>query len=1078
MERIPLSPLQEARWAQARREPRFPWSVSLTLALHGGPEPESVRTALAHLVRRHEILHTRFLPPVEGGEAAMALMPEARSCLEVHDWSALGLVERERECRRLEQALRAQDLPEPAAEELQAPLRAALARVGATEHVLVLAQSALAADWRSLWSLARELARALVGQPDAEPPAPFEGIAGWLRDALEEEDAPDGLANWGRLDLGAAASLRVPLEHDRGPQPFQPLELARELPVRLQESLLALAHGRRLSVEALLCAAWQAWLARLCEVDEPVLGVRSSGRAFQGLDSVLGTFERFLPVVARLDPRVSLARLARATDEQLARGAEWHEHFHPGRLGAGEDFAFRYAFEHLPLEPAYERGGLRLEVLRRDGHGEPFRGLLRVEETEKGCELRLAHDSRFLAERDAESLLDPYLALLESALARPDAPLAGHCASSPEQRARLLALARGPELAVELGREPRGVHEWILEAGRTRPDAPAVSAGGVELSHRGLEQRSAALACELEALGVGPGARVGVHLERSLDLVVALLAVLRAGGAYVPLPPGYPRERVLGMLADSRATVVIGSSASPGALTGFRGTLVPIHAPRPSAAWGGRARRPRPSAACAPRARVAPEDLAYVIYTSGSSGKPKGVPITHANLTHSTRARVVVYPERVERYFLLSSFAFDSSVAGIFWTLVQGGTLVLPPEGFEKDLTVLPALIERERPTHLLALPSLWSLLLEQAGPRQLDSLGTVIVAGESCPLELLRRHRARLPRARLYNEYGPTEGTVWCSVFDARTPFERAQVPIGRPIPGSSCYVLTPERELAPIGVAGELWIGGPGVAGGYLDRPELTAERFAEDPFSGGRMYRTGDRARLLSDGNLEFLGRADHQVKIRGHRVEIEEVEAALGAHPSVREAIVLARDDGASGLHLVAYVVPLGSWPAETDLLRFLAERLPEPMVPARAVCLERWPLLPNGKIDRKALPAPEEPASFVEPEGALEVVLAALWADVLGLEAVGRHDDFFALGGHSLAAARLYGRLRETLQIGLPLRALFERRTPAGLAEELRRDPTERARVERLAAMVLEVLEASEEDAEPEQALGAEPHGRG
>ncbi len=407
-------------------------------------------------------------------------------------------------------------------------------------------------------------------------------------------------------------------------------------------------------------------------------------------------------------------------------------------------------------------------------------------------------------------------------------------------------------------------------------------------------------------------------------------------------------------------------------------------------------------------------------------------------------------------------------MAGIFWTLVQGGTLILPPEGFERDLASLPGLIARHKPSHLLGLPSLWSLLLEQGTAHELASLETVIVAGESCPTDLVRRHRAKLPRARLYNEYGPTEGTVWSTVFDARQPFERLQVPIGRPIPGSAAYVLTRERDLAPLGVAGELWIGGPGVASGYLERPELTAERFADDPFSGGRMYRTGDRARWLTDGNLEFLGRIDNQVKIRGYRIELEEIEAALSEHPAVREAIVLARDDGGRGAQLVAYVVPIGPRPAETDLLRYLSERVPEYMVPSRAVCLDGWPQLPNGKIDRKALPEPSEPLSFAEPEGALEIVLAALFADVLGLETVGRNDDFFALGGHSLSATRLYARLKETLQIKLPLRALFEQRTPAALAAELVRDPSESERVQRLAEVVLSVLEGES----AERAVGA------
>ncbi len=626
MSHFSLSPVQEARWKLVQNEPRFPWGTSLTLALHGELEPEALRTALGELVKRHEILRTRFVCVDAGAAPAMMVERVGQASFEVLDWSKKTLVERELECRRLESVLRA---PYPL--DGSAPLRVALARVAPAEHVLVLTQSALAADWRSLWSLARELAAALAGELEHEPPVQFADLAQWLRDTLESADAPSGLEAWRALDLGAAASLRLPLEHDRGAQALRLFELSRELPPRVQESLQQLARGRRIPVEAFLCAAWQAWLARSADLGSLVLGVRSAGRAFQGLDHALGTFERFLPVSAQIDERVSLAQLARSTDEQIARGAEWHEFFQPAQLGARADFSFRYAFEHLPLEPDHEHGALRLELLRRDGHGEPFRGLLRVEETSHGCELRFAFDLRFFSAADAEAMTAPYLALLESALARPDAPLAGLSALSGEARARVLELARGPELAsraeaVQAAPAGRCMHEWILEAARQRPDAAAVQANGVELTYRALEQRSAALALELETQGVVPGALVGVHLERSVELVVALLAVLRAGGAYVPLPPSYPRERVLGMLADSHAAVVIGSAASAAALAGFHGTLVPVHAPRATAA-------------CAPRARVTPRDLAYVIYTSGSSGKPKGVPITHGNLVHSTRAR-------------------------------------------------------------------------------------------------------------------------------------------------------------------------------------------------------------------------------------------------------------------------------------------------------------------------------------------------------------------------------------------------------------------------------------------------------
>jgi len=1049
MTSFPLSPLQESLLARRAAQPDGAQTVSLTLELQGPLDPERLRAALTAATERYEILRTRV---VTSGEAARMEVGAAEPVrLALHDWSTRPPQAVETETRSLEARLRAEawGLERP-------PLSAALVRLGAECHRLVLAQSALLLDGHSLWRLAQELVDALDGQQPPDDPVQFADLAHWLCETLEGEDAPAGFAYWNRVPLEAAEALRPALEHDRGATSFEPIEVRRELAPSVDEGVLQLARGRGLSSESLLAAAWMAWLARLAESERPVIGVPSAGRAFQGLDDALGAFERALPVEAPLDERLGFLQLARRIDEQLAHGAEWHEFFHPERLGAARAFGFRYGFEHLPLQADHTRGALRARVLRRGGQAEAFRALLRVEEGLQGTELVLRLDPRHYGEGDADGFLEPYLALLASALARPEAPVASLSAVSPAAHERLLERARGPALPADPRRDGTGIHAWILEVARATPEAVAVRAAGVALTYAELDRRSGALASVLADRGVRTGSFVGVHLERSVELVVALLAVLRAGGAYVPLPPSYPRERLRAMLEDSHAAVVIGSQRSREALASVSAAVIPVD--------GAPLEEPRTE----PEVPVASTDLAYLIYTSGSSGTPKGVPVSHANLVHSTRARLAAYPGRVGRYLLLSSFAFDSSVAGIFWTLVSGGTLVLPAEGFEKELIGLPEEIERERPTHLLALPSLWALVLEHSRDAQLASLETVIVAGEACTSELVRRHHARLPRTRLYNEYGPTEGTVWSTVFDTAEPFARAQVPIGRPIPGARNYVLTPERELAPLGIAGELWIAGPGVTAGYLERPELTAERFAPDPFADGRMYRTGDRARLLPDGNLEFLGRLDHQVKVRGYRIELGEIESVLSAHPAVREATVLAREEEGGARRLVAYVTAIGPRPAETDLLRYLAERLPEYMVPGRALCLDDWPRLPNGKIDLRALPAPEEPGGFAEPQGALEIVLAALWADVLSLEQVGRDDDFFALGGHSLSATRLYARLRETLQVALPLRALFQHRTPASLAEELRRDPAQRGRVEALAEMVLAVLESEDE----EQVLGA------
>ncbi|HEX2189530.1 MAG TPA: non-ribosomal peptide synthetase, partial [Longimicrobiaceae bacterium] len=435
--------------------------------------------------------------------------------------------------------------------------------------------------------------------------------------------------------------------------------------------------------------------------------------------------------------------------------------------------------------------------------------------------------------------------------------------------------------------------------------------------------------------------------------------------------------------------------------------------------------------------------LAYVIYTSGSTGRPKGVGVGNRELARSTAARFARYREPVRGFLLLSSLSFDSSVAGIFWTLCAGGTLHLPTPDTRLDPARLVEAAERAGVSHLLCVPSLYAALLDEAERRPGWAPSVAIVAGEACPRELVERHARVLPGTVLRNEYGPTEATVWCTVHDCRADEDAARVPIGRPTPGARVYVLDRMGGPAPAGVAGEVHVGGGQVARGYLARPALTAERFLPDPFAGepgARMYRTGDLARWREDGALEFLGRADHQVKVRGHRVEPGEVEAALLGHPAVREAAVVAREDR-GGARLVAYVVPRpGDALAPGEVRAWLRERLPEPLVPSALVTLDAIPQTPNGKTDRDALPAPDAaPArGHVAPRTPTEERVAAVWAAVLGVETVGAADDFFDLGGHSLLAMQVASRIRGEMEVDLPVHAVFDHPTVERLAAEVDR----------------------------------------
>jgi amino acid adenylation domain-containing protein len=560
-----------------------------------------------------------------------------------------------------------------------------------------------------------------------------------------------------------------------------------------------------------------------------------------------------------------------------------------------------------------------------------------------------------------------------------------------------------------------------------RPDAPAIG-GDQALSYRALDQRSERIARALLARGVGRGAVVGVYGERTAQAIAGILGVLKAGAAYLPLDPAYPDDRLTFMAAHSHARVILGDEAARDRLSSAGVEVIDLTAPTVI-----------DETALAPLPDPGDDDPAYVIYTSGSTGRPKGVVVRHRNLAYSTAARLSYYREPVESFLLLSSLSFDSSVAGIFWTLCSGGRLVLPPSGVEREPGELAAIVEREAVSHLLGLASLYGLILE-AGVAALGSLRVCVVAGEACPPALVAEHLATLPRARLYNEYGPTEASVWCTVHHADHTPSGPRTPIGAPIPGARIYIVADGR-LAPAGTPGEIFVGGPGVAQGYLDSPELTERAFLADTFGGRpgeRVYRTGDLARLLPDGAIDLLGRVDHQVKIRGHRIELEEVEAALASLPPVRAAAVTVLEPATGSKQLTAFLVFRdGPRPSEAAVREMLRGRLPAFMVPATFLEVEALPTGANGKLDREGLSrvggAPLERAVHVAPATPAQRELASLWCELLALKGVGVHDDFFAVGGDSLSAVRLINQINAHCGVRLRVADLYEHPTIESLA---------------------------------------------
>ena len=604
----------------------------------------------------------------------------------------------------------------------------------------------------------------------------------------------------------------------------------------------------------------------------------------------------------------------------------------------------------------------------------------------------------------------------------------------------------------------------IEQQAQKQPDQLAVIGVDKSYTYGEIDRRANQLARHLRQLGVGAGTIVGLCVERSADMILGILGILKAGGAYLPLDPTYPLKRLAFMLEDAGATVIVTHQDYTERLPAGNDTK-PVCL---DTQWDQIAKH-----STEPISNSADGDhLAYVIYTSGSTGKPKGVPITHKNLVHSTLARLNYYPVPVQRFLLLSSFAFDSSVVGIFWSLCQGGTLVLPEQRIEQDIVGLADLIQQQAISHTLCLPTLYNLLLRYANPNQLTSLQTVIVAGEVCPKDLVQAHHERLPKTQLYNEYGPTEGTVWSTVYEVPAQFHGIQVPIGKPIANTQAFILDPHLRPVPIGVKGELYIGGIGLAQGYLNRPDLTADRFIDHTFENGvevRLYRTGDLARFQPDGNIVFLGRADDQVKIRGYRIELAEIEASLQAHSDIREAAVLAHtrtNDQALDIidpenlqkkrpasqtkQLVAYIVAQeGRFPPDGEALRhFLREYVPEYMLPNRFIPLDKLPRTPNDKLDRQALPDPDEDwdvfaDDVVLPRNPIEEKLAEIWQTVLGLDTIGIHDNFFEVGGDSILSIQIMAKVS---QAGLKLapNQIFQHQTIAELARVVGTDSSPQA----------------------------------
>ena len=1051
---LPLSFAQQRIWFIEQLEPgNAAYNVPAAIHLKGQVNVLTLEQSLNAVIARHEALRTRFVMVDE--RPTQVIVPALSLKVSVANLRELPEKDKEKQSNRLalEEAQRPFDLA-------RGPLlRVTLLWLSDIDYVLLVVMHHIVSDGWSIGVFIQEVAALYeafsTGEPSSLPelPVQYGDFALWQRQWLQGQILEEQLSYWKRQLDGELPVLELPTDRPR--PAIQTLKGARHfftLPVTLSKRLKALSEQEGVTLFMLLLAAFQTLLYRYTGQTDILIGSPIANRNRPETETLIGSFVNTLilrtnlsgnPRFRELLDRVRDVTLQAYTHQDLPF-EKLVEELQPDRdLSRNPLFQIMFVLQSAPM-PTLKVPDVTMNVIEIDRGTSQFDLTLSLENTEQGIKGILEYNTDLF---DAESI-----ARMQGHLKT----LLEHIVTDEECRLNELRILSGPEfhqIAVEWN--DRQVDfptdaciTELLEAQVTQtPDAIAVIFNGERVTYAALNRRANQLAHYLQGLGVTPEVCIGICLDRSLEMLVGMLGVLKAGGTYVPLDPGYPHEQLSFMLADAAAPLVLTQEHLLERLGAHDARLLCLDKD-----WELIAQESEEN----PRSVVTGDNLAYVIFTSGSTGRPKGVAIAHRNTSALLRwAHRAFAPEELRGVLASTSICFDLSVFELFVPLTCGGKIILVQNALQ-----LPELPEAEEVTLVNTVPSAIAEIVRKGWipPEPF----TINLAGEPLTSALVDQLYESGIARRIFDLYGPSEDTTY-STFALRE--KNGPATIGRPIANTQVYLLDMSLNCVPIGVPGELYIGGCGVVRGYLKRPDLTAERFVPHPFSaspGARSYRTGDLARYFADGNVEFMGRIDHQVKIRGFRIELGEIEAALSQHPALREVVVLAREDQPAQKRLVAYIVPLVQpGPSVSELRNFLMQKLPMHMLPSAFIILDVMPLTPNGKLNRRALPAPDSTRpdlehAFTPPRNDVEELLAGTWKDILGLSEIGIHDDFFELGGHSLLATRLQARIFKVFGIELPLRDLFRRPTICGMAEIIAQLQIEQASDEDL--RLLEMVE--------------------
>jgi len=1086
-----LSPSQDNFWRfQTSGDGLASPTTQAWLALDGQVHPPAIHAALHRAIARHEILRTTFVQTAGMEAPLQQVHPEGKLNWRIEDWQSethqsensqfgkhgkisLGTSGTPIESDRIEQILCSErrELDELT----QLPLlRAVLVHCSSKQHHLLLTLPALCADGQTLNVLFAELVQG-YGQeeqipPNNEsPPVPYVQVAAWQNQLLndQDEDALAGHRFWTRQLSGLVPS-HFPLRN-RIAEPMQDKsvywhKLAPDLCARLHQQAQTLGiDSAVILLSGLGGLLWRHQISSYQLASSTLtVGVACAGRPYDELSDACGLFTQFLPLNLSLDADITFSTLLARVHQGKEDLEEWQDYF-----SAQSGLVLPVQFEAVTLPSSQTAGGVTFEVKRLWTRHLPCELRLVAMTRGDAIELEWHYDNALFPKEVIVCLASQLQTLLMSAIQHPEAKLAQLSLLSEEEHQRLVQLRSStptPPPAPCL-------HQWFEQQVERTPHDSALIVADESITYQALNRRANQLAHYLQQAGVQPDDRVALYLDRSIDFMVALLGTLKAGAAYLPLDLALPSTRIAFRLQDARITVLLTQSAFLDRISEYvqveGASIVCLDR-------DGEAIAQQPTANCA--SAVTSSHLAYVIYTSGSTGQPKGVAIEHRQLLNYTQSiieRLALPP--AANYAILSTLAADLGHTMLFPCLCQGGTFHLIPTAYGHDVQALATYCQNHPIDCLKIVPSHLGALLDSPQAASILPHQRLVLGGEVCRWSLIERIQTLNPTVQVFNHYGPTESTVGVlthavsdalangtpegGTSDSGAPNSEAlemlsytshTVPLGRAIANTQVYVLDADLQLVAVGITGEIYIGGAGLARAYLHHPALTAAAFIPDPFGGqnaesgghlgGRLYRTGDLARYLPDGSIEYVGRFDHQVKLHGYRIELGEIEAYLLQHDAVREAAVLLREDEPDNPLLVAYVVLREDEAiAPSDLRPFLRQHLPDYAVPTLVIGMKALPLTPNGKVHRAALPRPEKirphlSPQYIAPRTPTETVIAEIWAEVLGLETVGVTDRFFDLGGHSLLATQVLSRLRTTFEVELPLRELFNAQTVAELAE--------------------------------------------